>query len=109
MPWGCLLCCGPSASLLMAGPIVIEVNGLAGPVCRVEASLAWTILEVSEAVALQTEVPTSRLTLLHGTEVLAKEVPISSLLTASSALLSLTMVVHQVPKGFSALESTMWP
>lgn len=93
----------------VASPINIVVNGMAGPRCTVEAFAGWTILEVHGAISSKINVPRDWQTLLRGTEKLAREVPVDSLVIDHLEPLQLTLVVCEVPMPEPhALQAAIW-
>lgn len=93
--------CSSSASHAASdGPRNVEVvvNGSAGPCCTVEASTAWTILQVHKAIWEKIHVPMDWQTLLRGTQPLAEEVTVGSLTSNNVESLELTLIVEEVPE-----------
>lgn len=81
-----------------ASPLTVVVNGIGGPRCTLEASTEWTILMVHEAILEKINVPVDWQKLIHGTEEVAWEVILSSLMVNKSVTLQLTLVVEEVPE-----------
>lgn len=78
-------------------PVQLLVSGLAGPVCTVDASTDWTILQVQEVICEQTSVPVNWQTLLKGTQKLRWEATVGSLLVDGLIETQhLTLVVQEV-------------
>lgn len=79
-------------------PITIVVNGCGGPRCTLEASTKWTIRKVHQAIFNKTSIPVDWQTLIKGTEILALEVTVGSLIGDGFQKLELTLVVVEVPE-----------
>lgn len=76
--------------------IIVEVNGLSGLRCIVEASPAWTIMQVQEAISEKLDVPAEWQLLILRTKQLGREVVLGSLLDEDSVeSLQLTLVVEE--------------
>lgn len=77
----------------MALPVRVVVNGLAGPLCTVEAESSWSAQDVLDAVRQKTGQEQPGQVLLQETQILNPKDPIASLITVPGADLTLSLVV----------------
>lgn len=84
----------------MESTVAVEVNGIAGHICTVEAEGKWKIEQVQQSISQKLEVSAKSLVLLFGTDKLSPEATVGGLLTdPAAASLRLTLVFKQAAQG----------